>query len=71
MRKDREGVIPCCACKGSKLNSKGKKPCKTCKGKGLLPVAHFEGLFSLIKEELADYMERGMREVMLKYTSSE
>lgn len=51
------------------MGSKGKKPCKTCKGSGNLSMDKFEGLLSLVREELSTFMERSMREVLQKYAA--
>ena len=56
---------------GAKVRQKTGKPCKTCKGAGTLPLEKFNGLFGLVKNELAVFMEKSMRELMQKYTSQQ
>lgn len=59
--------ITCCVCNGAKKRGRKNRPCKTCKGTGVLAMEKFEGLFGIVKQELASYVEDSVRDVMKKY----
>ena len=63
-----EPYIICPRCNGKGVRGKKNKICKTSNGTGKIPLSRFEGLFGIVKQELATYMEDSMRDLMSKYT---
>lgn len=60
-------TITCCICNGMKTRGRKARQCKTCKGTGVLTMNRFDGLFSIVKEEMSSYVEHSTREIIQKY----
>ena len=63
--------ITCPVCAGAKTRGRKNRPCKTCKGVGVLPLSKFNSLFGIVKQELANFVEDRMRNVMQKYSAAQ